>query len=261
MIQRIKNKLPPYLVFRIQELRRTITQGSARTEYRKKCLKFYSEFVRTGDLVFDVGSNVGDRIDVFLKLGAKIVAIEPQEYCVNILRHRFGEKVVIVNSGLCEEESEREIHISSALPLVSSFSEEWISKVKDTKLKGYEWDKTAKIRMTTLDNLIKKHGLPRFIKIDVEGYELEVLKGLNSTVDTISFEYTYPEYRNRAVECLNRISQINSKLACNFSIDEDMEFALPSWVGIPEMISIVNESDQLGRGKGAGDIYVAKRET
>ena len=256
MIQKIKNKLPPYLVFRIQELRRAITQGSARTDYKMKCLKFYSEFVRTGDLVFDVGSNVGDRIDVFLKLGAKIVAVEPQKYCINILKHRFGSKISIVNAGLCEEEGEREIHISSALPLVSSFSEEWISKVKDTKLKGYEWDKTAKISMTTLDALIKKQGVPRFIKIDVEGYELEVLKGLNIPVHMISFEYTFPEYSSRAVECLRQISKINPEVKCNFSIDEDMEFALPSWVGIDEMIRIVMESDQLAKGKGAGDIYV-----
>lgn len=248
--------LPPYLVFRIQEFRRMITQGRSRTEYQRKCLKFYSGFVKTGDLVFDVGANVGDRIDVFLQIGAKIVAVEPQEYCINILKHRFGSKISIVNAGLCEEESEREIHISSALPLVSSFSEEWINKVKDTKLKGYDWDKTEKIRMTTLDALIKKHGHPRFIKIDVEGYELEVLKGLSRAVDMISFEYTFPEYSSRAIDCLRQIAKFNPEATCNFSVDEDMEFALPSWVAIDEMIRIIKESDQLGRGKGAGDIYV-----
>ena len=258
MIRKIKNKLPPYLVFRIQELRRAITQGSARTDYKKKCLKFYSEFVQTGDLVVDVGANVGDRIDVFLKLGTTIIAVEPQEYCINILKHRFGSKISIVNAGLCEEESEREIHISSALPLVSSFSQEWINKVKDTKLKGYDWDKTATISMTTLDALIKKHGLPRFIKIDVEGYELEVLKGLSKAVDLISFEYTFPEYSSRAIDCLRQIAQFNPEGTCNFSVDEDMEFALPSWVAIDEMIRIIMESDQLAKGKGAGDIYVRK---
>src|SRR5689334_4646326 len=44
-------------------------------------LRFYRQFVGPGDLVFDVGANVGHVTKVFLRAGARVVAIEPQSIC------------------------------------------------------------------------------------------------------------------------------------------------------------------------------------
>ena len=40
--------------------------------------RLYGNFVRPGDLVFDVGAHVGDRVASFRRLGARVVAVEPQ---------------------------------------------------------------------------------------------------------------------------------------------------------------------------------------
>ena len=52
--------------------------------------RLYREFIRPGDLVFDVGAHVGDRIASFRRLGAKVVAVEPQHAMAGILRLLYG---------------------------------------------------------------------------------------------------------------------------------------------------------------------------
>src|SRR5207237_6544367 len=52
--------------------------------------RLYSDFVRQGDLVFDIGSHVGDRIGSFRRLGCRVVAVEPQPRLVRILRRLSG---------------------------------------------------------------------------------------------------------------------------------------------------------------------------
>jgi hypothetical protein len=61
--------------------------------------------------------------------------------------------------------------------------------------------------MTTLDELISAHGSPAFCKIDVEGYEAEVLAALSQPIAALSFEFT-PEVRAVALECVDRLSRI-----------------------------------------------------
>ncbi len=46
----------------------------------KYCDEFYSQFIRPGDLVFDIGANRGDRTEVFVQMGARVVAAEPQPW-------------------------------------------------------------------------------------------------------------------------------------------------------------------------------------
>src|SRR5215475_10206863 len=52
--------------------------------------RLYGNFVRSGDLVFDVGAHVGDRIASFRRLGARVVAVEPQRSMVKALRLLYG---------------------------------------------------------------------------------------------------------------------------------------------------------------------------
>jgi hypothetical protein len=51
------------------------------------------------------------------------------------------------------------------------------------------WDRTVDIRVSTFDDLIGKYGEPAFCKIDVEGYEAEVVRGLSKPLRTLSFGY------------------------------------------------------------------------
>jgi hypothetical protein len=104
--------------------------------------------------------------------------------------------------------------------------------------------------------LIKKFGVPHFIKIDVEGFELNVLKGLNHPVKYLSFEYTVPECKQQIYECISVLtskSQDNS-VEFNYSIGESMEWALARWLSTDEMVALVQSTEF--DNTGFGDIYV-----
>ncbi|MCL4857173.1 MAG: FkbM family methyltransferase, partial [Flavobacteriales bacterium] len=158
---------------------------------KPKQKKLYSQFVKPGSLCFDVGANVGNRTALFLELGANVVMVEPQKECYQALEKRFPN-LPLVKKGLGEKESTEKLYVSD-VSLISSFSKSHVDMMQEDRFKGANWDKTIDIEMTTLDNLIKQYGVPDFCKIDVEGYEYDVLKGLSQPVKAMSLEYIVPE--------------------------------------------------------------------
>jgi len=62
----------------------------------QKCINFYSQFITKDSLVFGVGTNIGNRVKIFLKLGANVVAIEPQEECIKVLQSSFGNILYVL---------------------------------------------------------------------------------------------------------------------------------------------------------------------
>jgi hypothetical protein len=61
---------------------------------------FYLSFLSANDLVFDVGANVGNRVEVFLSIKNKVIAIEPQNYCFEFLKKKFGNAIIILKIAL-----------------------------------------------------------------------------------------------------------------------------------------------------------------
>jgi FkbM family methyltransferase len=251
MNKKLEKLLGSYLVFQIREWR-TKLNGSTKKELEMR-YRFYSSFILPGDICFDVGANVGNRIGPLLKAGARVIAIEPQEECIKLLRYKFGKKIEIVPFGMDAAEGKKTFHISDATT-ISSFSEEWINAVKSGRFKEHNWDKEVQVQMSTLDRQIEKYGVPAFIKIDVEGFETEVLKGLSRPVKMISYEYTVPEQTSKAIECLERIEKNSNNLLCNYSIGESMEFALAQWLPSAKMKEHLASREFIETG--FGDIYV-----
>lgn len=237
-----------YIWWRKDEL---IRKEKANPEFIRRT-NFYSSLVQNGDLCFDVGANIGNRVGPLLSLGARVVAVEPQEYCYTLLRDKYGNQIELVTEGLGEREGTKDFYVSNA-HTISSFSEEFVDNVKDGRFKEYTWDAPIQVKITTLDNLIKKYGCPGFIKIDVEGYELEVLKGLTSPVKLISFEYMVPEQTDKITACIEEIEKNGAPIECNYSIGETMEFALDTWLTSQEMKEYVHKIQFIATE--FGDVY------
>lgn len=216
-------------------------------------INFYSSFINPNDLCFDVGANIGNRITPLLEIGAEVVAIEPQTICIDFLKKTFGNKIKIVEEGLGAKEETKKFYISNATT-ISTFSEDWISDMKKGRFRDYEWNKVKSIHITTLDKLIAKFGKPKFIKIDVEGYEEEVLKGLSYKVDILSYEYAVPEQTSKALKCLEIIEKLNPEALCNFSIGESMEFYFDQWNSMKDMKKFILTQEFINTE--FGDIYV-----
>lgn len=214
---------------------------------------FYAQFVKAGDLVFDVGANMGNRVGPLLSLGARVVAIEPQDYCVKFLRYKYGNEITVVQKGVGASEGFLDLHLADFNTL-SSFSPDWIEKAKNHRFHNVNWNKTIRVEITTLDRLIETFGPPSFIKIDVEGFEPEVLKGLHHTVKVISFEYLQPEMRDNLLTCLALLSN-NVSVECNYSEGESMQFALPDWMPFDEFSKHIQTT---AFQRTCGDIYVRR---
>ena len=181
-------------------------------EVIEKRRAFYSEFAVENDLVFDIGANYGNRIEPNLRNGCKVVAVEPQPECVNYLRKKYKDKVSIENVGVGASKGVLDFHISS-WSILSTFSDDFIQKTKESgRFSKSSWDKTIKVNLVTLDDLIAKYGSPQFIKVDVEGYEEQVFKGLTKKVKYISFEYTLPEFADNLDRILVQLKSYRGTL-------------------------------------------------
>lgn len=158
---------------------------------------FYRSFVFSGMKIIDVGANVGNYSQLFLNLGADVVGVEPQQYCADILRKRFKNesrfKLLQIASGA---QASTSIIRKSSSHTIASMNTEWIEQVSNSNRFGQEnWNNEEEVTITTLDTIINENFLPDYLKIDVEGYETEVLKGLTQPIQYISFELTLPEMK------------------------------------------------------------------
>ncbi len=224
----------------------------------KNRLNFYRQFVRSGDLCFDIGAHIGNRTEVFLALNAVVVAVEPQESCFRILQERFktNPNLILINKGLDQVEGERELFISSVNTL-STMSHEWIKLGGKGRLfEGCSWGEKIIVKTTTLDALINAYGIPAFCKIDVEGFEYDVLRGLSKPVKTMSFEFTQ-EFIESAVDCIRYLSGLGMA-KFNYSEGESMSLALSSWVKANEILDIL--ASLPNDKKYFGDVYVQFRD-
>ncbi len=216
--------------------------------HQNQMLNFYSQFIKKGDLCFDVGAHKGNRTAIFLKLGAKVVAVEPQESCVKYLKSKFGEKpnFVLVEKGLAEKEGEFIMSICEEANDISTFSEKW----KTGRFSDYKWNKKQLVPVTTLDSLIKEFGLPVFCKIDVEGFEYQVLRGLSQPIKYISCEFA-KEFFSDTKKCVDHLVSLGYG-NFNYSLGESMNLSTQSWLKAEELFKQLNlESDKLMWG----DIY------
>ena len=215
--------------------------------------RFYAGFVRPGDLVFDVGANVGDRTTIFRALGATVVAVEPQRSCVERLQAAFGRdpEVRIVPAGLAAAPGSIELSICDAAPTISTMSTTWREQGRfaDT----HEWTRTETVPLTTLDALIEEHGTPQFCKIDVEGFERGVLEGLSRPIPHISFEFTR-EFIGEAVACVRHLEGLG-QFAFNVSLGESMRLLLPGNVSSDDLFAALDaQPDPLIWG----DVYASE---
>ena len=230
---------------------------TAHDKYLKKLHQerffFYQQFIKKGDICFDIGANIGDRTNIFLELGAKVVSVEPQQFCYEVLKKKFGNRITLIQKGVGSKNETKDFFISNHNQL-STFSAEWIETLKANRFKDSEWNEVEKVEIITLDSLIEHQGYPTFIKIDVEGFELEVLKGLTQPFKYLSFEFAVPDNLNNLILCIEQLSNNYNAIEFNYAIMDNAFFALKNWVTIDEIKEIIQSSNFIKNS--AGDIYV-----
>ncbi len=211
------------------------------------------QFVPEGGLAFDIGAHVGDRAASFLRMGARVVALEPQPRVFRALRLLLPRtsSVTLLPCAAGRAEGEVTLHLNSQNPTVATAAPSFIAAAHGAE--GWQnevWDQSAIVPVTTLDALIADYGFPDVVKIDVEGYEADVLFGLSQAIPALSFEFTTIQ-RSSAASCIDRLQALGD-YRYNLSLGEEHTLRFETWLGAEEVWAALAA---LPDDANSGDVY------
>lgn len=220
---------------------------------RSRMDSLYARFISPGDLAFDIGAHAGDRISSFRRLGARVTAVEPQPRFVRALRliHGRDGDVTIVEAACASRPAPVEFFVNTANPTVSTASRAFIAATEGRPgWQDQSWDRNISVNTLTLDQLIGRYGCPAFIKVDVEGFEDDVLHGLSEPIPALSFEFTTVA-REVAYRALSQLEELGA-YRFNFSAGEShvLEFQ-ETQTGAAMRVYL----EHLPHAANSGDVY------
>ncbi|MCF8479973.1 MAG: FkbM family methyltransferase [Rhodospirillum sp.] len=221
--------------------------------WRRLSLKrFHRPLLTPGDLVFDIGAHVGSRAKTYLSLGLEVVAVEPQPAFADLLGRHFSRRLKgLERVAVGAESGEVILHVSSRHPTVTSTSGAFIESARHAEgFRDVVWDRTILVPMTTLDALIARHGKPAFCKIDVEGAESQVLRGLSQPLTLVAFEYI-PAMRADTLAAIDILMALGD-YRFNRVVGERHRFVSPEWT---TRDALLKDLEALPPNASSGDIY------
>jgi FkbM family methyltransferase len=208
---------------------------------------FYRALVEPEALCFDVGAHVGEQTESMLAAGCRVVAFEPQPSCVKELNARcrpHRDRLRVSQSGVGAKAGEATFFLSPN-SVMSSFHQDWGGATT-----------SLSVPIVTLDEAIVRYGVPDYCKIDVEGWELEVLKGLTQPVPLLSFEF-HPGEREVQIarDCLAYLSRFGT-LTINVTPAESTAFHFEEWKTLEDFLALFPQYFRDREGFHYGDIFV-----
>ncbi|MEM7656721.1 MAG: FkbM family methyltransferase [Bacteroidota bacterium] len=223
---------------------------------RRRLMRFYRDFVEPGDLCFDVGAHLGNRTDAWLRLGAKVVAVDPQPVCIEYLLKHFGDhpNFTLEQKAIGEVPGQMKLHISEKTPTITTLAgQDWQQAIQDKTSYKVSWDQSIPVEVITLDQLIKTYGIPAFCKIDVEDFEIQALRGLSQPIPALSFEYFSPTI-DRAIACIQQMETLG-QYEYNWSFGESQQMESERWLTVGDILNVFSSYTSDHR---SGDVYARK---
>jgi len=225
--------------------------------HQQALARIYAPFIRPGDLCFDIGAHLGDRIRAWSRLKARIVALEPHPGMIRWLRRWYGDRpnITLIEQAVGARTGNATLWISRLTPSVSTLSQSWLEAVRNSpRFARIHWDEQITVPVITLDDLIARYGRPAFCKIDVEGAELEVLQGLSQALPALSFEYI-PATIEAALRCIDRLGRLGD-YEYNWRVSEWPWLRSSDWLDAKAISAALQRMPHAGN---SGDVYAKLR--
>lgn len=141
-------------------------------------------------LFFDVGANRGDATEVALAKGYEVVALEPGPiYSQLVRRYIYDTRVFCLRNAVSDTDSAYVDFYAAEEDGLSTLNKDWLT-AENMPYAGKPY-KIIKANTVTLDTLARLYGEPDLIKIDVEGAEWQVLRGMTRKYGTLTLEWTF----------------------------------------------------------------------
>lgn len=243
LYQRIKQSIIYDLYWSIAD-RKLLIERSAEVDFYRQILKG----LKGGDIIFDIGANRGHKTDIFLRLGATVIAVDPDRVNQEILNQRFlnlrmlRRPVTVVPKAAGASVRPEVMWIDEPGSAKNTLSPKWVDTLRanDSRF-GRKLDFSVQkvVEMTTLDMLIEEFGIPFFIKIDVEGYEALVLAGLHRSVPFLSFEVNLPEFLSEGIKCVDALSRLSKGGTFNYVSSCSLKLLSEHWFGSDECVAVL----------------------
>ena len=201
-------------------------------EQTKAETKFIRSFLpqnKKNDLVFDIGANIGFKTNIFFRLGKKVIAFEPDQTNLIFLRGLFGnvKNIIIAPIGISSVKGAQTFFIHEKGSGFNTLNPKWKEKLEtaDNRWKTtYSFEGSTTIDTITLDDAIAQFGKPVYIKIDVEGHELAVVKGLSQPVHLLSVEANLPEFLDETIAIINHLDSLDKDTTYNLTNSDQFMF-------------------------------------
>lgn len=206
--------------------------------------------LQPGDLIIDIGANQGAKTGTFLQLGARVVAVEPDELNQKILRQKFmkyrfiQKPLTIVGKAVSDKRGVETFWIQELGSAMNTLNLKWVETLRGDKPRfgqEFHFAQSKKIDTLTLQDLISSYGVPTFVKIDVEGNEPNVIRGLQTVVPCLSFEVNLPEFISEGKECVDLLIRLSEHGIFNYVVDCQRGLELGKWLCGKEFQSVLDE--------------------
>jgi len=203
---------------------------------RKTFNQTYKDNIGKKPIIFDVGANDGQSIERFSSMFPKstVHSFEPIKECYEKIFNIYNRKNIIINNfALGDRDCERIFHVNKNSYTSSFFK---INK-KYAELVNYDHiNKSEKKKIKTLDGYVNSHKIKKIdiLKIDTQGYELNVLKGakksLKDKIKFIELELTLADYYKKKINFyeIDKVLTKNNFILCdmaNFSYNKNKQLA------------------------------------
>jgi FkbM family methyltransferase len=209
---------------------------NALTKLRER--RFYSRLlgrVRSG-VIFDLGASNGGKAEIFYRHSSKVVCLEPSPQAADSLRKRFAhcDELTIVEAAVSDSLGTGTLLEFEPGSAYNTLHKRWAQTLSQVHTNRFGFSMPApaerEVRLVTIDRLIAEHGRPRYIKLDVEGFEWLAIKGMGLPCEIVSAEFNLPEFLPDLENAVRKLELLGNNVGFNAVISEPpIQFEFSRW--------------------------------